>query len=229
MQKTLFTIYAILMITTCLSAQKTETVTIKAGARIQDCVPFQQRYRYPGFIDGKVIFKNGAGTEAKLNYNLWPGEMEYIRSGDTLAVANADEIMFIAIDNDTFFYDKGYLELICAGPVKVVMKQYYSLQQELKKDSYGYAGSNSAREYYGSIEAEGRSYKLISPNERVFEKKVLYFLATPKSGFVPFRKNKIWPLFPGKKAAIQSYLKSNPVDFNSRYDLLRFAGYLRTL
>lgn len=212
-----------------LSAQQSDAITVKAGSRIQDCMSFHQRYQYPGFVDGKVFFKNGAYADAKLNYNFLPGDMEFIKSGDTLSIADADEILMVAVANDTFFFGNGYLQLIRGGPVKVAMKQYYEQQKVLKKDSYGMSGSNSATDSYSLIQSEGKSAKLISSQNRVFEKKTQYFVAVRSFSFVAFDQKRVMKLFAEHKAAIQAYLKEHKVDFGCENDLQRFAGYLSSL
>jgi hypothetical protein len=229
MKKTVISICSFLLLTTCLSAQKSEPVTVKAGTRVEDYFPFQERYRYPEFIDGKVFFRNGAYAATKLNYNFLIGEMEYIQLKDTLSLDNTADIMLIAIAKDTFYYDKGYLEQIFNGQVKVALKQYIKLKEVQKKDSYGSSGSNSATDSYSTIQTAGQTYKLVINQDRVFQKMSEFYLATPSSGFVPFSKKKVMQLFPRKKDAIQDYLKSNKVDFDSKEELIRFAEYLVNL
>jgi hypothetical protein len=229
MKKIVIIVWSVIALTACLSAQKNEYITVKAGTRVQDCIVFQDRYRFPEFTKGVVLFKNGAYAEPKLNYNFLSGNMEYAESQDTLNIGNPEEIMLIVISEDTFFYDQGYLELICSGNVRVAMKQYFELKEVLKKDSYGYASSNAATESYSMLETQYKSYKLITSEDRIFERIVKYYLAVSSSGFVPFTRKKAIQLFPQKKDAIQDYLRLYKVDFDSGDDLLRFAGFLQNL
>jgi hypothetical protein len=226
MKTTFLIICSALLFNSIIVAQKKEFYTVKAGTRVEDCIPFQERYRYPDFRNGKVYFKNGTFSEARLNYCLLMREMEYIHSNDTLALINVADIKFVTVENDTFFYDKGYLELIFTGKVKVAQKQSITLKQVLKQDTYGYAGSNSATDSYSSLESEGKTYKLVLNQDRIFQKNIEFFLATPASGFVPFNKKKIIQCFPKQKGIIENYLKSYKVDFNSSKDILRFAEFL---
>lgn len=229
MNKIIFFICSILILNISLSAQKNELITVKAGTKIFDYFPVQERYRYPEFISGRVQFKNGIYSDTRLNYNFLLGEMEFIQSRDTLSIVNKKDIRYIVVAQDTFFYDKGYLELISGGPVKVVLKQYIKLKEVLKKDSYGTSSSGSATNSYGSLPVDGNFYKLAANEDMVFQKTLEYYLATPASGFVQFSKKNVFQLFPQKEAAIKSYLKSNKVDFDSRDDLLRLADFLCSL
>ena len=229
MRKSNVLVLAFLLICGCCVAQKKEFVTVKAGTRLLDVVPFADRYRFPGFIKGKVYYKSGTFSDARLNYNLLSGEMEYLQAADTLSIANPDDIRMIVLAADTFFVDKGYLELMMDGKVQVGLKNFYQLKDVLKKDSYGAASSASATESYGSLQTQGQAVKLISSEDRVFEKVFKYYLATPSSGFVLFNKKKVMQLFPQQEAEIKDYLKKNKTDFDSGDDLLRFAAFLQTL
>ncbi len=229
MRKSLLSISLILLIVVAVQAQKKKFITVPAGSKVEDCIPFQERYRFPEFIDGNVFLRNGATAPTKLNYNFLLGDMEYIQAKDTLSIANPADIMLIAFAADTFCYDNGYLEIIRGGQVRVAVKQKLTLKEVLKKDSYGTSSSNSSTDSFSSIETTGKSYKLISNQDRVFEKTIKYFLATTSNGFVPFNKKKALQLFPYKKLAIQEYLKTDEVNFDSRNDVLRLAGFLNSL
>jgi len=217
----------------CLSSgsfgQKNENITVPAGTKVQDYFTFNEMYRYPEFTDGIVFFKNGATAASKFNYNLLSGEMDYPQLKDTLSIANPTEIKFITIAGDTFYFDKGYLELIYNDKFKVVLKQCYKQLDVVNKDSYGSSGSNSATDSYSTLQTTGQSYKLVLNQDRIYKKVSEYYLLTPTGTFVLFTKKKVMQLFPQNKKTVDEYLKSNKVDFASREDLIRFAGYLSDL
>jgi hypothetical protein len=219
----------LLLIVLPAHAQKKQNVTVPAGSAVEDCIPFQERYRFKEFADGKVFFRNGSFAATKLNYNLLISDMEYIQATDTLSIANPLDIILIAFDSDTFCYDNGYLENIREGKVRVALRQSISLKNILKRDSYGSSSSNSSTDSFSSIETTGKTYKLISNQDRVFEKTVQYFIANTSGSFVPFNKKKVLQIFPEKKELIQEYLKTNKIDFDSKADLLHFAGFLENL
>jgi hypothetical protein len=229
MKKIMIFICSILILNITLSAQKDELFMVKAGNKILDFFPFQERYRYPEFIAGQVLFKNGTVNSARLNYNFLLDEIEFVQGHDTLSIVRKKDIKLIVVAQDTFFYDNGYLEQIFSGPVKVGLKQRIKLKEVLKKDSYGTSSSGSATNSYGFLPSEGNFYKLTANEDMVFQKTKEYYLATSSSGFVQFRKKAVLQLFPQKATEIQKYLKSNKVDFDSVEDLLRLAEYLRIL
>lgn len=229
MQKVLILISSFLLLTTFLSAQKVKPITVLAGLKVEDCIPFQERYRYPEFTTGTVFFKQGSEMEAKFNYNFMKREMEFMQGKDTLAIANESDIQQIIVSGTVFLVNKGYLELISNGKLTFGIKQYFNLMNVRKKDFYGDMGSSSATQSYSSLHSNSHYYKLTVNQDRIFQKVAEYYLVTPSGNFVHFTRKKAMQLFPKNKNAIRNYLKSNKTDFDSREDLLRFAEYVSTL
>jgi hypothetical protein len=221
--------FFVFLLSVSIHAQKYEPVTVRAGMRVLDCFPFKERYRFPEFITGRIQFKTGIYSEAKLNYNLLNSEMEYIKNRDTLAIANSKNISYIAVAQDTFYYDRGYLEQISGGAVKVALKQYIRLKETVHKDSYGTSSSGSATTTYGSLPSQGNYYKLVANEDLVFQRTLEYYISDSSGGFVPYNKKNVLQLYPQKKDQIKAYLKTNKVDFDSRDDLIRLAGFLKDL
>jgi hypothetical protein len=219
----------ILAINLSLSAQKDELITVKAGTRILDYFPLAERYLYPEFAAGKVFFNTGTINTTRLNYNFLSGEMEFLQSRDTLSIYRKKDIKLIVIARDTFFFDNGYLRQISGGAVKVCLKQYIKLKEVLKKDSYGTSSSGGASVSYGSLPADGKFYMLTANEDMVFQKVREYYLSTPASGFVSFRKKNVMQLYPQHEGEIKTFLKSNDVDFDSQEDLIKLSGFLSGL
>jgi hypothetical protein len=223
-------LFHILIINISLSAQKYEPVTVRAGMRVIDYFPFSERYRYPEFITGRIYIKSGVYSEYKLNYDFLNGEMEYIRSRDTLAISNTKDIRYITVEQDTFYYDNGsYFELIAGSNIQVFLKQYIRLKETLKKDSYGTASSGSSTTSYGSLPVNGNFYSLTANEDMVFQRTLEYYLPASSGGFVPYTKKSVLQLFPDDEDAIKAYLKSNKINFSKSEDLIKLAVFLESL
>lgn len=212
-----------------VSAQNNNNIIVKAGERVGDCIPIESRYRYSEFSQGSVIFKNGKGANPRLNYNLLTSEMEYIEQKDTLSILHPESILIISIASDTFYYDQGYLELIFSGDIKVARKQYFELKKMLKKDSYGSSESNAAIDSYSTIETNNNNYKLVTNTDRIYEKKILYFISIQSINYMPFTKKKTIQLFPQSENSIHQFIKSENIKFNKEPDLLKLAAFLEKL
>jgi hypothetical protein len=229
MKKYLSNTIILIHLTICLSAQKQDQIIVKAGTKLIDYIPVQERYLYPEFTPGKVIFRNSIYSEKKLNYNYLAGEIEFIQKSDTLSIANKKDISLIISALDTFYYDKGYIQQIRSGYPKVGLKQFIELKGIQNKDSYGISGSAGSTTSYSSLPVDGSFYRLTANKDMVFKCSTQYYICTKESGFQFFNRKKILELFPENKPVIKDYLKSNKVNFNSKVDLLRLADFLGTL
>lgn len=230
MKNFLFLFIQILLVSIPAFAQKYEPVTVRAGMRVVDCFPFNERYRYPEFVSGRIQVKSGVYSDTKLNYNFLNGEIEYIRNKDTLAISNKKDIRFIVVALDTFYYVNGsYMEQIYHGPLKVVLKQYIKLKESQKQDSYGTTSAGAAMNSYGSLPANGNYYKLTANTDLVFQRTLDYYLSDKSGGFVQYTKKNVIQLFPQNEDAIKAYLKSNKIKFDNRDDLIKLSEFLRSL
>src|SRR5678816_1300960 len=109
-----------------LSAQDS-IVTIKAGNKVRDVLTPADIFYYPQFTSGKVFFRDGRKAMAMMNFTRLYDEMLFINpKGDTLAVEDEKTIKFIIVDQDTFYYDEGYVRIIVDyGDVKLAEKQIW--------------------------------------------------------------------------------------------------------
>jgi len=229
MKKIFTPAFILLIINICLSAQKNDLIVVKAGTKLLDYFPLSERYMFSDFTMGRIMLRNGGSSDRNLNYNFVAGEMEFIQKSDTLSIANKKEIKMILIAQDTFYYDKGYIELIRNSEPKVGLKQSVEFKEIVNKDSYGNASSGGATTTYSSMPANGSYYKFTANKDMVFKKSLQYYLLTSGNGFILCNKNNLLELYPANKAEIKSFLKANKVKFDSRDDILKLAEYLGSL
>ena len=96
-----------------LRSQTDTTYIIKPGENIFDVVLLKDIYRYPGFIQGSVLFRDGRSVRSRLNYNMLISQVQFIdMKGDTLSLAEEETIKYVVIAQDSFCYDDGYIELM---------------------------------------------------------------------------------------------------------------------
>lgn len=229
MKRTIFIFCSILFIANCLSAQNNKPVTVKAGEKISDYFPVNERYRYPDFTEGQCIFKNGRIFPDMFNYNFLSGEMEFIQLPDTMIISNKKDIRSVAIAQDTFYYHNGYLEMIRSGQPRVYLKQRILLKEILRKGAMGTVNRNSASESLDHVVSGGISYNMRLDEDMVFQKTSEYFFSTPGNDFIQFNRKNIIRILPGKEEVIKKYLKSEKIDFESREDILKLAEYVSNI
>jgi len=112
MNKSILFFAGFILITSFVTAQSNDRITVKAGTLVKSYFPPSVRYRYPDFSPGMGIMKNGSVIRERFNYNFLLGEMEFIRSKDTLILANKKDLRLITVGLDTFYYNNGFMELI---------------------------------------------------------------------------------------------------------------------
>lgn len=229
MKRLIFITSAILFMNCFLSAQKSEPVTVKAGDRVIDYFPFTERYLYPRFTEGKVIFDNGKAIPNLLNYNVLYGEMEFIQLADTLYISDKKNINSIVIAQDTFYYYNGYMQVVRNGSFKVYLKQLVEIKDIIKKGAFGTANRAAASDSYSYLLTGPRSFNLTLDEDMVLQKTAEFFFSISGYDFIPLNKKNIIKSLPGKENVINDYLKSNKIHFDSTSDILKLSGFLNNL
>lgn len=212
-----------------LLAQKHEAVIVKAGTRIIDYFPISERYLYGDFTQGKATFKNKKVYSSEFNYNILSGEMEFINSNDTLVVTNQKDLSSIVVEQDTFYYHNGYLQIIRNGTLKVYLKHHIAIKDIHKKGAMGTVNRSAASEYDNYFLTNSLSRDMVVDIDMKLQREELYFFSTPEKEFVRFTKDRIIISVPGKSGVIKKYIKSNKIDFKSKNDLLQLADFVSKL
>lgn len=227
-KRTSISVGLILSLSFSLLSQQNDLITVRAGTRILDYFPIHTRYRYPEFVPGKVFFHNGTYAAFRLNYSYLVEEMHYVVSRDTMSIINKKDIEFIVMEQDTFLFDKIYLEIIWnKAPLTVALHEYIKLKEIQKKDPYGVASSGSATKSYTNMRTDGNYYRLTVNEDMIFQRVRDYYLAAPGSEFQPYNRKNVLKLFPQYEEDIKIFIKSNDIDFSSREDLFELSEYLQ--
>ena len=229
MKKTIGIITAAFLIFSSVQAQYYKRITVEAGTKVADKFPPAVRYLYPQFADGQVFMKTGAVNEARLNYNLLLGEIEFLQGTDTLVIARKKDVYLVTVDRDTFLYKNSYLKQIHSGALKVYLRDKIELKDIVKKGAMGSSNRTTSVGSYSSLPLDGKLYELVPADDMEFQRTVEFFILTSSGELVEFRKKNVLTLYPAMEDEIQKYLKSNKVNFESQEDIVRFAGFLAGL
>ena len=217
-----------------LSAQDS-IVTIKAGNKVRDVLTPADIFYYPQFTSGKVFFRDGRKAMAKMNFTRLYDEMLFINpKGDTLAVADEKTIKFIIVDQDTFYYDEGYVRIIVDyGDVKLAEKQIWVVADTRKIGTHNKSTSTVAitplSNYSDDGIARAKSYDLLINEDMVIRKETQYYFGDKNNHFVRAGKKKLLLLFPKEQLDLENYLKENKVNFDKKDDLKKLAQFLGQL
>ena len=185
--------------------------------------------RQPPYTKAKVFFKDGGIASSRFNYDYFSQEMKYIgEKGDTLVIADEDDINFITVGTDTFFYNKGYYEWIASsGIARLAVKHTFKLVGRQSVGPLGISSASTGTEKIGRVYGNGRPYDLLPNEELVFSKETTFYISPTKgkkNDFVIANKNNIDKLFP--KINIEEFIKHNKINLNKEEDLLSLIVYI---
>lgn len=222
------------MIALCgVSGQYDMRFTVKAGTSVAEVLSDEEIYRYPSFMDGHVMYKNGSFINSRLNYNIVLGEMQFINGkGDTMVIANSADIYRVVFDTGTFYVNEGYLEVLVGDSnIMLLAKNYVKLMDVRNQGAYGTSNSSGAVDNYTSISAGNNTstMNLKVSQDMVYTFTSDYFFKSGNSEFIPARRNSILRLYPDTENEIKSFIKENNVNFSDVNDLIKLTGFLMNI
>ncbi|MCW3111514.1 MAG: hypothetical protein JWQ09_6020 [Segetibacter sp.] len=222
MKKTVNIVLGLLLSTTFLFGQQTETIKVKGDEATAFIA--KASYKYPQFTTARVYFKNGDVSGGRFNYDYFKQMMKYIDDkGDTLVIANEADVNFVRMGSDTFFYDKMYYENIAsAGSTRLASRTKYKLSHKEKVGAFGISSPTANIEAREAI-LDVSKYQLNVNEVLVFVKETYYYFGNSKGQFVPANLKNINKLFPGKE--MEAYIDQNKPDFKKAEDLQALITY----
>jgi hypothetical protein len=221
-------IFLALICHTALFAQSKHRVIIPAGTNVMETLASADVFYYPKFIAGKVFFKDGSKSEARLNYNSLLDEMQFIDAKkDTLSLADENTIAFIAFDKDVFYYDKGYVRLVTGNQVaKLAVKQVWRVVDKRKSGVYNTTSPASSSTSFSSYFVYGKQHDLIVNQELDMVKVEQYYLGDKNNHILVAAKKNLLMLFPKEREELESFLKDNKINFTDKEDLEKIVAFM---
>ena len=217
--KSFFQLTVIAVICFCFSAeaQVYKKKTIHSGESISDL----SYYLFPSFTDATVKLKKGGSLNSKVNFNLLICEMQFIGpNNDTLTISNPENVDSILLNNNTFFFNKAYYQIVeSANGVRLAVLRKVSYQP-IKIGALGLPNySGTGIQSYTSFVTSTGDKKLVMNEDVEITSETAYFLINGNEEFNKANKTFFTKAFPGSEEKIDAYLKQNKVDFNKQADL----------
>ncbi|KAA6439095.1 hypothetical protein FEM33_12480 [Dyadobacter flavalbus] len=216
-------------------AQSAEPVyRIKDPGDISRIIPFKDRFQFDRFQDGKVHFRNGKVSAAKLNYSYVYAEIMFINpKKDTLLLADPDYIHFVTLADRVYYYLKGHghIEQIARfGRLGLGKKTFYMNMGNERYAAYGQYSSTSAISSYSSfINQDGMIQFLKGNNKVVMKKHAAYFFMDRNERFLIASRQNLLKTNSSHKKAINQYFKQHNPDFEEEADLKKLLEFCSML
>ena len=210
---------AIIFITflSSLKAQVYDRKTVHAGESLAEV----SYYLFPTFRDAKVQFKKGGELVSKLNFNLLICQMQFIDpKGDTLNLTRLEDIDEIDFDSTSFFYDKGYYQVLAnidGLRLAVLRKVSY---EPIKIGALGLRNhSGTGTEEEGSFVHKSGDKELTLNEDVDIIRATSFFLIAGSGEMIKANRSGFVKVFSKNGQAIKTYIKENKPDFNKESDL----------
>ncbi|MGZ5286727.1 MAG: hypothetical protein ACXWB9_06065 [Flavisolibacter sp.] len=188
-------------------------------------------FKYPQFVNSKLVYRDNAVMDARLNYHRLNEQMFFINAkGDTMILAQPEIFSMFILDQDTFFYsDKAFPYLITHFPeVNLVKKEFISLVGKEKKGLYGtYSAVSSVNSERTFTTDEMPQVTWLNLDENAVYKKESKFLLKDKHhNFFMVNKKNFYNLFSKQEKELKEYLQTNKIDFTKEEDLRALMDFL---
>ncbi|TDE13712.1 hypothetical protein [Dyadobacter psychrotolerans] len=229
------TFYLFLVLPLLGNAQNVSNeMKVKNGSDITKTLPYSERFRYSSFLDGKVFFRNGRVVDAKLNYSLAHGEIQFLDAkNDTLILNDKNFMDRIAIAADTFYYYQhhGHVRKVAGySQVMLAEKQILGTNGTERYAAYNQYSSTTAISTYSSfVNGAGQPQELEGSNKILLKKRFVYFFLDKNRDIYLATKGNLLKVFPRHKKALNEYLKTNNVEFFDPKEIVQTLEFASSL
>ena len=193
-----------------LNAQ-TEEFRVKAGDDITTKISEHGKYRFTAFKQGRIYYDYGKSASAKFNYNYLVEEMQFINpDGDTLSIANPEQVKYVVFDSAIYYYNEGFIELVKnLDSVKIGKKQKLKIVYE-KIGAYGQPTNSSVIDNNKFYLENNTFYRLTINQDAIIKKQTTWYIISDKEERpVEADKAGFTKLFPQHKDDIKVFTKEN--------------------
>ncbi len=184
-------------------------------------------YLFAKFDTANVKLKDGRHTFIKMNFNLLLCKMEFISPvGDTLSVSKPEDIDTIYLHNNLFFYNKIWVQILGGSDsVNIAILRNISYDA-VKIGAMGLASHANGIQSYTSLD-DGSGLRQLVMNEDVdITKETTYYLLHNNVEMIKATKLNFFKLFPKDKQRIETYLKSQKINYNKEMDLQKLLFFI---
>lgn len=217
----------------CLYVHAQKQIRVKSDTDINRAIPMSDRYRYPQFMAGSVVYRNGVSGGGRLNYNRLLGEMQFIdNKGDTLALADEQNVAHVMIGPTRYYVNsgKGCLETISEhGPLKLARQTVFKSMRSEKKVAYGQSSGASSVATVQPYSNNSSVHRIEATGDQMVKEETTYFMIDQNERFHLLNKNTLYKVFPKHKKAIEAYLNEQSIQFSQEADLQKLLQFCSEL
>lgn len=213
----------ILFICSANYAQNYTQKTVYNGESIAD----KSYFLFPSFQDATVKMKRGGSLMYKMNFNLLICAMQFINANnDTLIIAKPEEIDTITLNDEQFYFNNGYYQLLATSDSANLVVLRTASYEPLKIGAMGLPNhSGSGIQSYSSLDSYLGEGKLTMNEDVEITNETSYFLVNSSGEKMKADKAGFIKCFPAKANNISFYLKQKNIKFSKEADLKKLFDY----
>lgn len=205
-----------------LFGQQRVTIVAKGETFIESILPKDMMYSFEEFRDANLIRKDGLENETKININLFTGDILFLSPGNQILVlAYPKELERIVMGNSLWLpVEETFGEVIFSkGDISLVRVKKTRITDTRRETAFGGMSSTVSTKSVTAFSADNRGHVAIPVGEYDFETETTYRLSDGarmvSADAKGFRK-----VFSKNRKELNSYIKSNRVDFKNEKDLM---------
>ena len=203
---------------------QTSTEIINVHGSDLDNFMAQSIHKFPVFTRAHVHLKNGEEAVGRFNYDYFLDNFMYINEkNDTVALANADDVDYVAFPVDSFFYDKKFYQWVASSNIATLAVRYtYKLARKDNVGAYGIATPTINVDSHSALLGASK-YQLEGDEQLTFEKTTTYFIRKTNGKFVTATLHNFDRIFPKKDLA--DYVLKNKLNLKKQTDMVDLFVY----
>jgi hypothetical protein len=189
-------------------------------------------FKYPDFVEGKIILKDGSAYDAKLNYSRVLGKFLVIdKTGKTRPFADPDTLDKIIITKDTFYYsNNSFLQKVTHFSIaNLYLKQMMVYVNDPKSPSNGTPGTSSGSSTLVYDYSDSKNNDIAIEKNSLFKTINEYFIGDQSMNLFGVTKKNLYDLFPKSKNELKTYLKHHSVNFGNIEQVAEVLQYMNSL
>lgn len=220
------------------------TVSFAQSVKVNESPKSSWPFYFRDFVPAQIFFhaNNDAQTQAKVNINLFTGELQYIDNSKTIRILdNIDDIKSIRIGEDmNFIFVDGFIQKIIArsGKNYVITKRAKGKLTDLEDDSGAYGSSTTTSavdkindKLIGGLNVFSYPSLMESKDDGIsFDPEIKYFFIKGNDEPVVISKKNLKQAFDETQSKkISSFLKKEKIKLKDESDLARLLNFIAEL
>ena len=212
-------------------AQAPKYYTVQPGQNMTEVIPASDFYEFAQFERGFVHFKSGARSQSRLNYNLLYEELFFLNmQGDTLTLANPEEVKVVTINRDSFYFTGSRFVKTdtLIGETRIATASFFTSIGERKVGAYG-TTTDAVTNYYNSyVMPSIAKLDLIPQVITTYIRSKAMYIGDKYNKFEPLTKESLMNFYSSKSGRLREYLKNNKVNYTDRNNVIALITYMNS-